>query len=144
MFPGMSEATVQKQDTPLTWTSRKGCPRLEMPPSHLGVILEGFSTPRTRLRDHVVRNILKVKTEWLDGRSKQRRVYPGLKAWRGHPASRKGGRCPRRHREWPAGPVTEQMWKTPVYRPYVPLTVSTLSAACTGVCEDVGCPHRLY
>lgn len=52
--------------------------------------------PRTRLRDHVVRNILKVKTEWLDGRSKQRSVHLGLKVWRGHPASCKGARYPRR------------------------------------------------
>lgn len=71
---------VQNQDTLLTWTSRKGCPRLEVPPSILGAILESFSTLRTRLRDHVVKNILKLKTEWLDWKKQRGSVYRGLKA----------------------------------------------------------------
>lgn len=47
----------------------------------LGATLEGFSTLRTRLRNHVVRDILKLKSEWLGGRREQRGgVYLGLKS----------------------------------------------------------------
>lgn len=79
---------VQNQDTLLTWTSRKGCPRLEVPPSILGAILESFSTLRTRLRDHVVKNILKLKAGLEEA---ERKCISGSQSlYRGHPVRKAG------------------------------------------------------